>query len=623
MSPARIALLLSFLSATALLPAQPPSAPAVTTPQPPPDSQPIPTIHVTSRLVVLDVVVTDGHGRSIKGLKPADFTLTEDGVPQKISSFTETDAIAQAPAEPTPEPLPANTFAVRPPIAGDRTRTVIVLGALRFEDAPQVRYDLKKYMKTVPAGIPIAIFRGDWQGIHLIQDFTTDPKVLQEAANSQRILPPLGFVPPSRDRPPDARGLAGYLSSIPGRINLIWISDGGAPVGEISRSFPDVSNFFHDLNGTTGVLHLSRIAVYPVDANGIVAPTADQSDFGDVLFDIPPLITTPFELDSRALQGSGLFPAPADLTQDARHLFASVRLGDMAASTGGRGFYNTNDYAHAIAEVVETGSHYYTISYTPTNSNWNGAIRRIKVEVPRELLQARESASEKLQDALESMNEAPPRVEYRNSYRASSTPDAVPNAPGSGPQRRIVSYSPKGEPDTARKIVPIQTAIALGASTPDDIHFRLTATPSPKPEKLPPGAPLPRGNFLAAEWRAQPYRTVLLHYSINPEDLRFTVADGLSHDALEFVAVLYRDDGVVVNSFTHTVPISGDFDWYSRIMSAPLAFDRNIAIPVGGNYILRAAVHEVPTDRIGAIEIPTEWIKLPSTQNLAAAEGAP
>ena len=61
MSPARIALLLSFLTATALLPAQPP-APAATAAQPPDSSASIPTIHVTSRLVVLDVVVSDGHG---------------------------------------------------------------------------------------------------------------------------------------------------------------------------------------------------------------------------------------------------------------------------------------------------------------------------------------------------------------------------------------------------------------------------------------------------------------------------------------------------------------------------------------------------------------------------------
>ena len=308
--------------------------------------------------------------------------------------------------------------------------------------------------------------------------------------------------------------------------------------------------------------------------------------------------------------------------QDPAHLFANVDLADMVASTGGRSFYNNNDYASAIAEVVETGSHYYTISYTPTNSNWNGAIRRIKIEVPRDILQAHESASEKLQDALESMVAESPHIEYRNSYRARGTPDAAPDTPDSAPPHRVISYSPKGDPGIGRKVIPIQAAIALGASASDDIHFKITATPSPKPEKLPPGVPLPHGNFLAAAWRGQPYRNVLLHYSINPEDLRFSTSGGVHHDALEFVAVLYRDDGVVVNSFTHTVPIFGDAGWYSRILSAPLALDLTIAVPIESNYAhyyLRTAVHEIPTDRIGAIEIPTEWIKLPPPQTLAAA----
>jgi hypothetical protein len=126
MSPARIALLLSFLPATALLPAQPPARTAIIQPQPD-TSQSIPTIHVTSRLVVLDVTVTNGYGKVISGLKPSDFTVFEDGVPQKLASFTE-HTLGPAAAT-APSPLPPNTFAVQPPIPEDRTRTVLVIAA--------------------------------------------------------------------------------------------------------------------------------------------------------------------------------------------------------------------------------------------------------------------------------------------------------------------------------------------------------------------------------------------------------------------------------------------------------------------------------------------------------------
>jgi len=556
----------------------------------------VPTIHVISRIVVLDVVVTDGHGHSIKGLKPSDFTLTEDGVPQSLASFAEHDTAAEAPPiATTPEPLPPNTFTVKPPISPDQARTVIVLGALSFVNAPQVRYEIQKYMKAVPAGIPIAIFRGDWKGVHLIQDFTTDPKVLQEAVSSQRILPPLGFVPASKMRPPDARGLAHYLSSIPGRINLIWISDGGAPMGEIASSFHDVSDFLHDLKGATNVLRLSRIAVYPIDANGVTVPFADQANF----------------------DGSGVLPSMGGSVfgQDPALLFADVDLGDMAAATGGKLFWNTNGYKQAIAEVVETGSHYYTISYSPTNPNWNGALRRIKIAVPDQ------SQNETMSERIEDLVEAPVRVEYRNSYRALATPDVPPDASGSAQQRKLISYSPKGGPPSG-PIAPIQAAMGLGASAPDAIHFKVTVTPAAAIEHPKPGAPLPKGNFLVAPWRDQPYSNVQIHYSINPDDLQFDDVAGRHHDTLAFDAVLFRDDGVVVNSFSGKVPITVDDQGYSRIMSAPLALDRTIAIPLESNYahyILRTAVHEISTDRIGAIEIPAEWIKLAPAQTIAAA----
>src|ERR1035437_9979131 len=44
-----------------------------------------PTISVTTRLVVEAVVVKDKKGKPIDGLTTKDFTITEDGVPQKIS----------------------------------------------------------------------------------------------------------------------------------------------------------------------------------------------------------------------------------------------------------------------------------------------------------------------------------------------------------------------------------------------------------------------------------------------------------------------------------------------------------------------------------------------------------
>src|SRR5215469_10369763 len=46
-------------------------------------------IQVIVNMVQLNVAVTDNKGDYVTGLKPEDFLVTEDGIPQKIASFGE------------------------------------------------------------------------------------------------------------------------------------------------------------------------------------------------------------------------------------------------------------------------------------------------------------------------------------------------------------------------------------------------------------------------------------------------------------------------------------------------------------------------------------------------------
>jgi VWFA-related protein len=48
-----------------------------------------PTFRVKVDMVVLSFTVTDNKGRYINGLKPTDFRILEDGIPQKLSTFAE------------------------------------------------------------------------------------------------------------------------------------------------------------------------------------------------------------------------------------------------------------------------------------------------------------------------------------------------------------------------------------------------------------------------------------------------------------------------------------------------------------------------------------------------------
>ena len=61
----------------------------------------------------------------------------------------------------------------------------------------------------------------------------------------------------------------------------------------------------------------------------------------------------------------------------------------IAANTGGRAFYNTNDLSGAIRRAVDDARVTYLIGYSPSQGEWNGRFREIKVKVNRPGLEVR------------------------------------------------------------------------------------------------------------------------------------------------------------------------------------------------------------------------------------------
>jgi len=586
--------------------------------------QPVMTLHETTRLVVLDVVVTDGQGHSVKGLKPSDFALTEDGVRQRIASFAEHDAAAAPkPAESRPT-LPPDTFMVQPPVTGDGAMTVIVLASLGFADAPFVRSQLRDYLKSAEPATPIAIFRQDWQGMHLVQGFTADREVLLEAVNSKRMMPPLG----SPTTYAHALGsptehLASYLAGISGRINLIWF--GGSPPGARDSLFPDrdagvppeLTKMVETMKGAPNVLQLNRVALYPVDAAGVVVPAADVASFGSLDTSIEDITASYMQMISPdpqlfSLQTSGLMQNP-------QTIFADQDVADAASATGGAGFYNNNGFKEIIGRVVETGSHFYTLSYSPTNANWDGGYRRIRLAVAG--IPVVKSTQSLYSRFLGWSDGSMPKVLYRRGYFASAkapvrgpvTPDGAASATATTaealrPQRRQISVSPRGDP--GENPTAMQTAMAFARPTPFQLHFTMVVTPSVAKLKTRPGDDLPAGNFLTAPFRDGAYKNYRVHYWVDPHDLRFVrTAKGSYRDDLQFVAIAYRDDGVPANSAAYTTHVEISAEELEQIETLGMTFDQEIAVPVDGSFFLRTGVNETATGHIGAIEVPAEWVK--------------
>src|SRR5712672_199762 len=142
------------------------------------------TLRTNTRLVVVDVVVTDSKGQPVPDLKASDFTLLEDGKPQKISGFNfEHPGSAPAPVQVN---LPPSVVTNAPKFQSN-SLNVILFDTVNgeFAEHAYARDQLLKFLNTAELGRPVAIFALQNQ-LKLLHDFTTDNKSLSAAVAKYR-----------------------------------------------------------------------------------------------------------------------------------------------------------------------------------------------------------------------------------------------------------------------------------------------------------------------------------------------------------------------------------------------------------------------------------------------------
>ncbi|HEY2170698.1 MAG TPA: VWA domain-containing protein, partial [Candidatus Angelobacter sp.] len=166
------------------------------------------------------------------------------------------------------------------------------------------------------------------------------------------------------------------LSGYSGRKNLIWISE-TFPFdvmlsGVTSRSTLNDRSYSHEIARTGNLLSDSQVAIYPLDAQGLVvggmfnvANSADQ--YGN-------------SLGASTLRGG--VAGQMDVEADQR-MASHGTMNDLADRTGGRAFYNRNDLDGAVRDSITDGSTYYTLGYYPENKDWNGSFRNIQLKLRR------------------------------------------------------------------------------------------------------------------------------------------------------------------------------------------------------------------------------------------------
>ncbi len=578
--------LIGFCAANAC--AQQP-VPAQTPPLQPRNSSVL-TLKANARAVLLDVVVTDSKGHPVHGLTAENFQLLEDGKPQIITSLEEHHPLsaAELASQPKPPALAPNTFtnAQSTVIGLSKTAsTVFLLDALDTPLSAQsyVRDQLLAFFNTMQPSTEVAIFQLDTQ-LRLLQGFTSDPAVLRTAIHD-RDKPLQTAIPAGPGYVTQAlrmdvlnaamQSLGSYLSSRPGRKNLIWFTahipryayDDGTALG---GSLRDSESFLFDYTKATDALVLGQVSVYPIDSRGLQTDPA-------------------FSASER--RG----PSPASAGRFAtRQFFEHTDLNAVAEATGGKAFYNTNGIRQVVSEIVDTGSNFYTLSFSPENKQWDGHYRTLKLQVEGS------PATDSVQLA------------YRRGYFA------VRDAPSLSRQAQLPIHP---QPDAAGRVQlthsshPDQEAFAkvmqLGAVDPAQILFEAHVDQSAAISKLSKGQPEPSDVFLAPKYRDRPFRTLDVTFHVAGNQIQLAAnPNGLREGHIEFVALILDEKGDLVASSSSTVDMNLKPATYAQVQASGVLLGVKLALPEKGAYFLRAGVHDRTSGRSGALETSTGEIKL-------------
>jgi VWFA-related protein len=372
-------------------------------------------IRKSVRLVEVDVIAKDKRGNPVSGLTAKDFILLDNGNVQRISRFSVEQA-SSGTTESSPAPVIAplskqsHTFSNTHP--GTVAATVILFDLLNTpaEDQVPMRAQLLQSLNHLKPETPIALlFLGDT--LTVVSDFTTSSISLANEIGKGPVTRVEGFGPPITARATgnpirdaqilkaaaqafhaderqrvvltlSALNLIGeQLGRMRGRKSLLWLTAGLSVSGE---SFA-VQTAIDKLND-------ANVAVYSVDARGVlldygIGAEADTND-----------MTAPLK--------------------DERERVRAEVVEQIARSTGGVFYHNSNQLDRAINQAIADKNLVYTLAYYPQHDVWQGKFHKLEVKVLRPGV----------------------RLRYRAGYLA--TPAAEPSAPDQQQMLAAIASSP-------------------------------------------------------------------------------------------------------------------------------------------------------------------------------------
>ena len=383
------------------------------------------TLRSVTRLVQITVVAQDSKGQPVTDLTRDDFLLFDGGHQGEIKVFTiDRNSRQRAPISVATAANPAEHIYTNSTVerSGPGAVTIILLDSLntKWTDQAQAARSVIRFLSQVQPDDHIAIYSIGLTGFRVLHDFTTDASDLVARLASWKGEIPrtestdlgdqLASVLSGRDsssvlnqrRAPVAMSvnshhtvsttrtmsqLASRLTGIPGRKNVIWISNGFSVVewgnlavavlspandtrmaaysrnpsqgGSAGDDIGDSGQYSREVDRAVRLLDAANVSLYPIEARGLQTYT-------------PEIAGAPRK-PGRIEFGTTVSSLGDQATQQAMY--------DVARKTGGRAFTLTNDLVGAIGTAIDDTRVTYTLGFYPESTLQDGQFHPITIKL--------------------------------------------------------------------------------------------------------------------------------------------------------------------------------------------------------------------------------------------------
>ena len=371
-------------------------------------------VRVKSNLVNIDVIIKDKKGKYVSDLKAEDFTITENGVAQKIEFF-------DAPLSRTDLAKPGEQLVTTAP--RNYVSLVLDFQTTDVTNLKQVREGAIKYVREQMTDADVVAVLTVTNGLQMLQPFTQDKAkliaclerldsspdsknfeqrdVAENIANLRDFLNGAETVTGGATTSPAAArvmiaqrvlkqfikmrtalslqqarpvlaalaAVAEGLRPIPGKKTLVLFSQGFVT--------PEVLDW--QVQTTIDIANRANVAIYIIDSAGLrgAAPASGALVPSSPLAGVSAI--TNQEQRIRAVGGETVFDNARQEGQTREYDILYRISGD----TGGKFLKGNNDIGQGLERINQEIQARYTLAYRSTNQNFDGAFRKIKIDVRR------------------------------------------------------------------------------------------------------------------------------------------------------------------------------------------------------------------------------------------------